>query len=181
MDRGSRWVGQHIGSYRIVRLIGQGGMGAVYEAVHQTIGERAAVKILHAQYCHNAEVMRRFVNEARAVAIIRHPSLVRVFDAGQLPDGTGYLLMEYLDGESLLARLKRMGRLPLEEACHIVRQMAAALQAAHDKAIVHRDIKPAKPRVHRRPPADGPALGRRPAGPGDAPRRRIALRGGWDR
>lgn len=132
-----------IGPYRIVGQIGKGGMGAVYEAVHETIGRRAAIKILHPEYSRNEEIIARFLNEARAVNMVDHPGLVQVYDCGQLPDGTSYIVMEFLKGEPLSRRIRASGgRLPLSEALHIGWQLADSLSAAHEKEIVHRDLKP---------------------------------------
>lgn len=134
-------VDQKFGRYKVVRLIGKGGMGAVYEAVDEEIHRRAAIKVLHAQYSANAEMATRFLNEARAVNIIQHPSLVSAFEFGKLPDGSAYMVMEYLDGETLRQRLQRLGPLGAD-AIRIARQIASALVAAHAKHIVHRDLKP---------------------------------------
>ena len=132
-----------VGSYRIVQLLGEGGMGAVYEAVHQTIGRRVAIKVLHPDFARNEEFVSRFFNEARAVNLVEHPGLVQVSDYGQLADGTAYIVMEYLKGESLAKRIQRtQGKLPLNEALQIVWQLADSLAAAHAQGIVHRDLKP---------------------------------------
>lgn len=132
-----------IGPYRIVGQLGKGGMGAVYEAVHEGIGRRAAIKILHPEYSRNEEIVARFKNEARAVNLVDHPGLVQIYDCGQLDDGTSYIVMEFLKGEPLSRRLRSVGgRLPLNEALHISWQLADALSAAHEKSIVHRDLKP---------------------------------------
>lgn len=133
--------GYGIAHYRIVRLLGEGGMGAVYEAVNDAIERRVAIKILHSQYAKNPEVTLRFFNEARAVNRIEHPSIVQVSDYAQLPDSTAYIVMEFLRGESLASRVHR-GPLPCSSALHIAWQVAEALSAAHAKGIVHRDLKP---------------------------------------
>lgn len=134
-------IGQHIGSYRIVRELGHGGMGVVYEAVHEQLGQRAAVKTLKPEMSLSPDFAQRFFTEARAVSIAQHPGLVRVFDFGQLPDRTLYILMEFLDGESLSSRLLR-GPLDEPTALRLARQIASAVQAAHERGIVHRDLKP---------------------------------------
>ncbi len=134
-------VGQKLGRYQIVRLLGKGGMGQVYEAYDAEIERRAAIKVLHAQFFDNAEVAQRFQNEARAVNIIGHPSLVNAFEFGRTPDGCPYIVMEYLEGETLRQRLRRVGRLGAD-AVRIARQITSALCAAHAKKIVHRDLKP---------------------------------------
>src|SRR4029077_12457555 len=86
--------GQILGNYKIVRMLGEGGMGAVFEAVHQEIGRRAAVKVLHPQFAQNAQVAARFLNEAKAANLIEHPGVVEIFEFSRLPDGTTYIVME---------------------------------------------------------------------------------------
>ena len=136
-------IGTRVGPYRIERKLGQGGMGAVYEAVHETIERRVAIKVLNPQLAQNSDVSVRFINEARAVNLVNHPGLVQVSDFGQMPDGTAYIVMELLEGETLSKRLARLGgKLPLPEMLKLVRQISSALQAAHMKGIVHRDLKP---------------------------------------
>jgi len=132
--------GQIIGNYRIVRKLGEGGMGAVFEAVHQEIGRRAAVKVLHSQFAQNAQVAARFLNEAKAANLIEHPGVVEIFEFSRLPDGTTYIVMEFLKGESLAKRLER-GPLGLD-TLRISRQIASVLAAAHERGIIHRDLKP---------------------------------------
>src|SRR5258708_5968971 len=120
---------QQIGDYRIVGKLGQGGMGAVFEAVHQQTQQRVAIKMLLPVLSQQPEVVRRFFNEARAVGMIGHPSIIEVFDVGKLPDGAAYMVMEFLDGETLGAHLKRRGPLG-QAALPIVRDIAAALVQA---------------------------------------------------
>jgi serine/threonine-protein kinase len=117
-------------------------MGTVYLAEHALMGWRAAVKVLRRALADDEVLVRRFLNEAHAIKSIRHPNIVDIVDVGVLPDGLPYLLMELLEGESLGARLQKRGRLPVELALHITRQTATALAAAHDKGVVHRDLKP---------------------------------------
>src|SRR4051794_153537 len=110
-------TGQHIGPYRVVREIGRGGMGAVFEAVHTQIERKVAIKLLRSELAQNQQLVTRFFNEARAVNIVNHPSVVQISEFGQLPDGQAYLVMEFLEGESLGARMKRQaGRLSIPEA-----------------------------------------------------------------
>jgi hypothetical protein len=135
-------VGDAIGSYKIVRKIGKGGMGVVYLATHSVLGRPAAVKVLLPELSLNRDMVGRFFNEARAAASIRHPGIVDLYDFGFAADGSGYIAMELLEGETLRSRLRRRGRLPVGAAIEIGRQIAAALQAAHDKGITHRDLKP---------------------------------------
>lgn len=132
-----------IGPYRVVRQLGEGGMGAVFEAIHEAIERRVAIKVLHPEYARNAEFIARFFNEARAVNRVAHPGLVQISDYGQQPDGTTYIVMEFLDGESLARRLERLGgKLSIPEATHFGWQLADSLSAAHARGIVHRDLKP---------------------------------------
>lgn len=134
---------EKVGSYRLIRLLGKGGMGAVYEAIQEPIERRVAIKILHGRYAHEPEIAARFFNEARAVNIVDHPGIVQISDYGHGEDGVAFLVMEYLRGENLTQRLKRgQGKLSQAEAMRIARQVASALTAAHEKGIVHRDPNP---------------------------------------
>ncbi|MGZ3440680.1 MAG: serine/threonine-protein kinase [Polyangia bacterium] len=134
-------IGATVGSYQVREEIGHGGMGVVYAAEHPLIGRKVAVKVLLPEYSRNQEVVNRFFNEARAATLIRHPGLVDVIDFGYYQDGSAYLIMEFLDGESLAARLKRE-RMGVKELVALGRQVAAAVGAAHEKGIIHRDLKP---------------------------------------
>jgi serine/threonine protein kinase len=135
-------VGLRIHNYQVDAVIGAGGMAEVYVAHHLAFPRKAALKVLQTQFSGNADIVQRFVNEARAANAIAHPNIIEVIDAGRLEgSGAPYILMEYLDGESLGARL-RAGRLPLAEATRIFLQTAEAVSAAHDKGIIHRDLKP---------------------------------------
>jgi serine/threonine-protein kinase len=130
-------------TYEITSLLGKGGMGAVFLARHRRLpGRQVAVKVLQNGAGLNPELFARFRREAEIASQLGHPNIVEVFDFDTLPDGTPFLLMEYLRGESLEARLDR-GPLPLAEAFAIVRQIGSALQAAHRAGVVHRDLKPA--------------------------------------
>ena len=135
-------IGEVVGNYRILERIGEGGMGVVYLAEHPGMGRRAAVKVLHAGLARDPEIASRFFNEARAANAVRHPGIVEVFDLGALPSGATYIIMEFLEGESLASRIRRVGRLGAGEAIDIARQTAEVLAAAHGKGIVHRDLKP---------------------------------------
>jgi serine/threonine-protein kinase len=130
------------GAYRITRLIGEGGMGAVYEAMQLRLNKRVAVKLMARDLAANREALARFHREAEITSHLGHPHLVTVFDFGQAESGEPYLVMEYLEGEDLDHRLRRVGRLPIETVVHVVRQVASALNAAHDQGVVHRDLKP---------------------------------------
>jgi serine/threonine-protein kinase len=135
-------VGASLASYRILGPLGEGGMGVVYRAEHVLLGRPAAVKVLLPEYSRNQEIVNRFFNEARAATAIRHPSIVEIYDFGYHTDGSAYIVMELLEGESLSRRLARQGRLELARAVAITRQIAGALSAAHARGIVHRDLKP---------------------------------------
>jgi serine/threonine-protein kinase len=137
-------IGSRVNNYELVSLVGEGGMGSVYLARHVTIARPAAVKVMRAEYANDRTLVARFVNEARAAAAVGHPGIVDVIDVGVMP-GTQlpYLMMEYLDGEDLHARLKRVGVLSVGRAVDIARQTARAVGAAHAQGLVHRDLKPA--------------------------------------
>jgi eukaryotic-like serine/threonine-protein kinase len=135
-------AGHAFGNYRLVKLIGEGGFGEVYLVENPLIHRLAAVKVLLPDLARNTEVVWRFLNEARAASAIRHPNIVEVLDAGATNDGAPYILMEYLDGESLYKRLTDRIRLPLAEVLSIAEQACSALAAAHASGIVHRDLKP---------------------------------------
>jgi Protein kinase domain len=130
-----------LGQYRITRELGLGGMGAVYSAEHTLLGRVAAVKVLRPELSQDREIVNRFFNEARAAAAIRHPSIVEIYDFGWHADGSAYLVMEHLQGESLATRLER-GPMEAARVMVIVRQIAGALAAAHQHGIIHRDLKP---------------------------------------
>ncbi len=127
---------------RVVRKLGEGGMGAVYEVEHLFTKHRRALKMLHGQCVENPDAVERFLREASAAGRIGSEHIVETFDAGRLPSGEPYLVMELLEGESLADRLLRKQRLAASEAVEIVKQAAIGVQAAHDAGIVHRDLKP---------------------------------------
>jgi serine/threonine-protein kinase len=137
-----RIVADVVGSYRIIGKIGEGGMGAVYVAEHTLIGRQAAIKVLQREMSHRQDLVTRFFNEARAATAVKHPGIVEIYDFGYHTDGSAYIVMEYLEGETLSARLRRFGPLPAARAAALGRQVAGALGAAHAKGIVHRDLKP---------------------------------------
>jgi len=131
------------GKYELVRLIGRGGMGSVWEGRHVTLGTRVACKFIDADFASKSpEARTRFRNEARAAASLRSKHVVEVYDYGVMGDGRPYIVMEFLAGESLADRLERVGRLPLAVTARIVHQVGRALQKAHAAGIVHRDLKP---------------------------------------
>ena len=129
-------------SYLVRRLIGEGGMGLVYEAEHVEIGRRVAVKVLHAMYTRQPEVVARFRSEARAATRIGHPHIIDVFDSGTTVDGAVYFVMEFLEGRDLSQLVEEEGPLPAARAIAIAREICQALMAAHKAGILHRDLKP---------------------------------------
>ena len=130
------------GKYRLTRLLGRGGMGAVWEGTHTSLGARVAVKFIDAEYADSPEARSRFENEARAAARLRSRHVVEVYDHGVSDDGRPFIVMEFLQGEPLDKRLDRLGRLPARETAQIVVQICRALAKAHAANIVHRDLKP---------------------------------------
>jgi serine/threonine-protein kinase len=128
--------------YRLVRLLGRGGVGEVYEAIHELIGLRVAVKLIRFEYAGNPELAARFLQEARAAASVGHPGIVQVQDVGTSHDGRTYLVMEYLEGEDLEKVMRRQRRMPVGDIVAILTDVLEALEAAHRKGIVHRDLKP---------------------------------------
>ncbi len=133
-------VGSTVGGYRIERELGRGGMGVVYLALHPAIGTRAAVKVLRQELAANGDVARRFVDEARAAAVVRHPNTVQIFDLTTLVDGRPCIVMEYVEGETLQARLDRAPP-TMAESLEILVELCEALAAAHRHGVVHRDVK----------------------------------------
>ncbi|HEY4185863.1 MAG TPA: serine/threonine-protein kinase [Polyangia bacterium] len=135
-------VGQTIGNYRITSRLGEGGMGVVYLAEHPLIGKKVALKAPHPELSRNAEVVSRFVTEAKSVNQIGHEHIVDISDFGTTADGEFYFIMEYLQGEALSDRLKRETQLEATRALVIGAQIADALDASHERGVIHRDLKP---------------------------------------
>jgi serine/threonine-protein kinase len=131
-----------LGRYSITRKIGQGGMGAVYEASHTLIGKRVAVKVLLDKYAKKDQIVARLEQEARLASSIGHEHIIDITDFGQTSDGRTFVVMEFLEGESLAECLSREGSLPENRILLIAQQIASALGAAHAKGVVHRDVKP---------------------------------------
>ena len=134
--------GTQIGSYRLLRQIGEGGMGAVWMAEHAMLGRQAAIKILHPSFSTRQDIVTRFFNEARAATAISDPGIIQIFDFGFHTDGSAYIVMELLKGEPLDRRLQRVSALSIGDALRICRQVASAVGAAHAHGITHRDLKP---------------------------------------
>ncbi len=130
------------GKYRLEKEIGRGAMGTVWSAVHLTLGQRVAIKLISAEHAQSREARARFSTEAKAAARLRSRYVVQVYDDGETQAGTPYIVLEYLDGETLEQRMEREHDLPLNDAVRITRHVARALSRAHAQGIVHRDLKP---------------------------------------
>src|SRR5580698_4076156 len=130
------------GRYRIIALLGRGGMGEVYRADDLTLGQPVALKFLPEEASQDETLLERFRNEVRLSRRVSHPNVCRVYDVGEV-DGHTFFTMEYVDGEDLASLLRRIGRLPHDKALDIARQLCAGLAAAHAKGVLHRDLKPA--------------------------------------
>ncbi len=141
-------VDQRIGKYRVVRKLGEGGMGSVFEAVHVEIGQRAAVKLLKPELSSEPKHVQRFFDEAKLLSMVNHPGLIKIFDFDRTADGQVYIVMELLEGETLWSRFEKhqvdghQAGMALEEVARMVRQVASALAAVHQRGIIHRDLKP---------------------------------------
>jgi len=138
----STLVGMQLsGRYRLDAQIGAGGMSTVYLAMDQTLERRVAIKLMHREIASDSDQLERFRREARAVAQLSHPHIVGVIDAGE-DESRPYIVFEYVEGETLKDRIRRMGRLPMDEAIAYAIEIARALGGAHQRQIVHRDVKP---------------------------------------
>jgi eukaryotic-like serine/threonine-protein kinase len=139
-------AGSHLGSYEVVAQIGAGGMGEVYQAHDTKLGRDVAIKVLPEAFAHDPERLSRFQREAKMLAALNHANIATIHGLEQ-SNGTSYLVMELVSGETLAERIKREGPVPVEEALKIAVQIAEALEAAHEKGIIHRDLKPANVKV----------------------------------
>ncbi|MDB4981448.1 MAG: serine/threonine protein kinase, partial [Myxococcales bacterium] len=135
-------VGQTVGNYNITGKLGEGGMGVVFLAEHPVIGSKVAVKAIHPHFARSADVVSRFVTEARAVNQIGHDHIVNITDFGNTTAGDFYFIMEYLHGEMLSDGIDRQGAFPPARALNIAAQIADALGASHEQGVIHRDLKP---------------------------------------
>ncbi len=135
--------------YRIIGLLGRGGMGEVYRADDLKLGQPVALKFLPSHFAAEKERLDRFYAEVRIARQVSHPNVCRVYDVGEI-EGQHYLSMEYVDGEDLASLLKRIGRLPPDKALEISRELCAGLAAAHDRGVLHRDLKPSNVMVDGR-------------------------------
>src|ERR1039457_4774695 len=135
-------AGAKLGSYEVVSAIGAGGMGEVYQAHDTKLRRDVAIKVLPEAFAHDPERLSRFRREAQLLAALNHSNIATIFGL-ENSNGTSYLVMELVPGETLAQRIKRDGAVPIEEALAIAKQIAEALEAAHEKGIIHRDLKPA--------------------------------------
>ena len=137
------------GRYRIIGLLGRGGMGEVYRATDLTLGQSVALKFLPQEAARNQRLLERFHGEVRVARLVSHPNVCRVYDIGQV-EGVPFISMEYVDGEDLASLLLRIGRLPADKALETARKLCAGLAAAHDRGVIHRDLKPQNIMINKR-------------------------------
>src|SRR4051794_39797762 len=137
------------GRYRIIGLLGRGGMGEVYRATDLTLGQSVALKFLPEEASRNQRLLERFHGEVRVARLVSHPNVCRVYDIGEI-EGMPFISMEYVDGEDLASLLLRIGRLPADKAVETSRKLCAGLTAAHDRGVIHRDLKPQNIMINKR-------------------------------
>src|SRR6201984_1526361 len=138
-------IGTKLAHYEITAHLGSGGMGDVYQATDAKLGRSVAIKFLPAAFSHDTERVARFQREARVLASLNHPNIAAIYGVEEI-DTRHFLVMELVSGETLADRIKR-GAIPIEEALLIAKQVAEALEGAHEKGIIHRDLKPANIKV----------------------------------
>ena len=172
-------IGQTLGGrYRLIELLGSGGMATIYRATDTQLGRDVALKLLRPEYLRDPDFSSRFRQEAQAAASLSHPNVVTVYDFGEDPSGP-YIVMELVDGEDLATILRRSGALPPRQVARIGSGVARALAAAHARGLVHRDVKPGNILIGTRRPGEGRRLRHRAGdrrGPGDAARARPSAR-----
>src|SRR5881394_4079818 len=127
--------------YRVISLLGRGGMGEVYRAEDMKLGQQVALKFVPREYGNDPTILKHLYSEVRIGRDIAHPNVCRLYDIVEY-DGDHFIAMQYVDGEDLASLLRRIGRLPVEKAIDIARDLCAGLAAAHDKGVIHRDLKP---------------------------------------
>src|SRR5215471_9404087 len=138
-------IGSKLAHYEITAHLGSGGMGDVYQATDTKLGRSVAIKFLPEVFSHNSERVARFQREARVLASLNHPGIAAIYGVEEI-DGRHFRVMELVPGETLADRIQR-GAIPIEEALPIAKQIAEALEEAHEKGIIHRDLKPANIKV----------------------------------
>jgi serine/threonine-protein kinase len=148
---GSGPCGSRIDRYEVEKLLGDGGMGAVYKARHAMLNQHVAIKLLHAEFARRGDMLERFLREARAAATVGNPHIIRVHDCGATADGRPFLVMELLEGEGVETLLRRERRVSPPRAVALVTQVLDGLEAAHTAGIIHRDMKPANVFIRRTP------------------------------
>jgi serine/threonine protein kinase len=136
------WIGKQIREYEILDVIGKGGMGAVYRARHIYLDEERAIKVVRGQFSSNRDYLDRFIKEARILTRLRHHNLVLLYEFGTLEENTFFMVLELINGESVLSRIRRLGRIPIDDTVRIIRAAAQGLYVAHQQGIIHRDISP---------------------------------------
>src|SRR4051812_34026921 len=146
MEQGGRLLA---GRYRILEKIGEGGAAEVFRALDERLDRTVAVKLLRPQFTSDPQSRTRFAVEAKAAARLSHPNIVDVYDFGEAPDGSMFIVMQYVDGENLKDILQKRGRMTAGEVIAIARQVCSALSVAHDKGLIHRDVKPQNIMVDR--------------------------------
>jgi serine/threonine protein kinase len=148
-------IGAQIAGFKVVSLLGRGGMGVVYLAQHPRLGRRVALKVLAPEFAAAEELRWRFVDrESRHAARIEHPNVLPIYDAGEEADGTLWIAMRYVDGKDLGRILREQGSLAQERTMHLLEQVAEALDAAHAQGLIHRDVKPENIMVEGSPPRE---------------------------
>jgi serine/threonine protein kinase len=135
-------IGSRIREYEILEVLGKGGMGAVYRARHAYLEEDRAIKLIEGRLTESGSLVERFIREAKILTKLRHPNLVQLYEFGVLENGSFFMVMELINGESVYKRMKRLGRIPIVEAVRIIREAACGLQCAHQNGIIHRDLSP---------------------------------------
>ena len=135
-------IGKILAHYEIMSLLGRGGMGEVYRAKDQKLGRDVAIKVLPEEFTKDSERVARFQREAKLLASLNHPNIAAIYGLEE-SDGTHFLVLELVEGDTLADRIKG-GPIPVEEALKLALQIAEALEAAHEKGVIHRDLKPAK-------------------------------------